>query len=163
MKKYIILVLVSFIIGIFASYADATTFQGLVTKVHDGDTMTVLNEANKLETVRLYRIDTPEMKGSLWPYQPHANEARFALYNLCFNKVATVIRKSKSYSRTVGEVSCQGTSTVDYMVLTGNAWVYRYTSTKTLRLMQADAKSRNIGLWAKPAVEPYLWRKGIRQ
>jgi endonuclease YncB( thermonuclease family) len=35
---------------------------GKVTKVSDGDTLTIINSDNKLAKIRLYGIDSPETK-----------------------------------------------------------------------------------------------------
>jgi len=160
---YLVFVAVILMLAIGIAHA-GTSFNGLVTQVHDGDTITVLNETGAPEKIRLYRIDSPEMKGTKWGYQPHASESRTALLNLCKGKIAAIKRIGKSYTRTVGTVACDGKDVTDYLILTGNAWAYRYTATKAMKAEQANAESRGVGLWALPSpVEPYLWRKGITQ
>lgn len=137
-------------------------FDGLVTQVHDGDTLTVLNEQGLAEKIRIYRIDAPELKGSGNPYQPYASESRTSLLNLCRGEVASIVRKGKSYGRTVGTVSCAGQDVAAYQVDNGNAWAYRYTATKALKNEQAKAKASSLGLWVQlNPIEPYLWRKGV--
>lgn len=141
----------------------ANAFEGLVTSVKDGDTLTVINESGVPEKIRLYRVDSPEMKYGNVPYQPYATEARTGLLNLCGGEIATITRKGTSYSRTVANVQCRGVDAGKHQVINGNAWVYRYKQTKYFNKLQEDAKTRKIGLWADPAVEPYLWRKQARE
>lgn len=139
----------------------AFAFDGLVTQVHDGDTLTVTNELGASEKIRLAKVDAPELKSFKWGEQPYAQEARKALADLCIGKTATVDRKNKDkYGRTVASVSCQSTDVAAYMIKNGDAWAYRFSSTRALRALQASAKAQNIGLWAnKDAVEPIIWRK----
>ena len=141
--------------------ANAFAFDGVVKKVHDGDTLTVINELGFGEKIRLARADAPELKAFKWGEQPYAQEARNALVSLCEGKTATIIRKAKDqYGRTVASISCQSTDVAAYMIKNGDAWAYRYSSTKAFRSLQASAKAQRIGLWAsQSAIEPILWRK----
>ena len=149
-----------FILALLFS-ANAWAFEGLVTKIYDGDTLIVINEIGAFEKIRLAKADAPELKAFKWGEQPYALAARNALVNLCEGKTATVIRKNKDqYGRTVASVSCQNTDITTYMIKNGDAWAYRYSSTKALRNLQASAKTQHLGLWASPdAIEPIVWRK----
>lgn len=139
-------------------------FDGTVFEVHDGDTIKVTNEFGFAEMIRIAKIDAPEEPSSKWPYQPYANESRDALSALCLFKTASVKRfKKDRYGRTVANVSCDGIDVTTFQLVHGNAWFYRYSSGKALKTLAATAKDKQLGLWAAPAVEPYLWRKGIRQ
>ena len=146
---------------------NAIAFTGIVTSVHDGDTLTVLNEKNVKENIRITKIDTPEepykLRGQFIPKQPYADEARDALKELCLGKQAEVRRVGKSYSRSVAFVSCGGVDVTEYQLKNGNAWFYRYSTGRAFKAMAAEAKAAKLGLWADPAaVEPYLWRRGKR-
>ena len=153
MKKLLILAL------LFS--ANALAFDGLITKVYDGDTLIVINEIGAFEKIRLAKVDAPELKAFKWGEQPYAQAARKALASLCEGKTATIIRKAKDqYGRTVASVSCQSTDVTTYLIKNGDAWAYRYSSTKALRNLQASAKEQHLGLWASPdAIEPIIWRK----
>ena len=141
--------------------ANAFSFEGLVAKVYDGDTIKVINTLGVAEKIRITKIDAPELKAFRWGEQPYAQQAKIALANLCADQIATVIRKSKDkYGRTIAAVSCKNTDVTDYMIKNGNAWAYRYSATKALKNLQATAKAQNIGLWALDTpVEPIIWRK----
>lgn len=134
-----------------------------VTKVHDGDSLTVINENKLSEKIRIFRIDSPEIAYSNVPTQPYAFEAKAGLETICLNKPAILTRKSLSYGRSVAIVNCVGIDVATYQLLHGNAWVYRYNATKALTSIQTTAKINKNGLWALPnPVEPYLWRRGVR-
>ena len=139
----------------------ASAFDGLVTGVHDGDSLTVLNEQGLDEKIRLRRADTPERRAFTWGYQPYAAEARTSLLNLCAGKIASVIRHGKDRNgRTLGDVSCQGFDVARWQIESGAAWAYRYSSTIATRAWQANAKGKGLGLWALPnPIEPWAWRK----
>ena len=49
----------------------AFAFDGLVTQVHDGDTLTVTNELGFGEKIRLAKVDAPELKSFKWGEQPY--------------------------------------------------------------------------------------------
>ena len=151
-KRYLIALLFS---------ANAFAFDGLVTKVYDGDTLTVINPLGLAEKIRLSKLDAPELKAFKWGEQPYGQQARDALFNLCAGKIATVVKKSKDkYGRTVASVNCQNIDVTAYMIQNGDAWAYRYSATKALRLMQITAKEKGLGLWAlENPIEPILWRK----
>lgn len=159
MNKYKLAVLLILVSMLFSKIALA--FDGLVTSIHDGDTLTVVNELGFEEKIRLAKADTPELAGTKWGYQPYASNARSALLNLCSGKIAKVTRISKDqYGRTLGKVICADIDVASYLIENGDAWAYRYSSTKSLRAKQALAKSNNLGLWALPnPIEPMLWRK----
>ena len=168
--KYAITAIVA--LGLMAFQLEATayvqtTFTGLVVSVHDGDSLTVINERGFGEKIRLHKVDSPEMPycyaGKCVPLQPYAKEARDDLKRLCLNKEAKIVRKRISLTRTVGAVNCTGQDVGLYQLTHGNAWVYRYTSTISARKIQKTAQDLGIGLWAKPHVEPYLWRRGVRE
>lgn len=143
------------------SMQNADAFDGLVIHVSDGDTLTVMNEKGAGETIRILKIDTPELKHFKWGYQPYASEARTSLLNLCAGKIATVMRKSTDkYGRTAGAVSCQGFDVATWQLDNGFAWPYHYNTPKRYKNMALTAKDKKLGLWAlQNPVDPYFWRK----
>lgn len=146
---------------------NAHAFEAKVIAVHDGDTITVMNDKGANEKIRLYRADAPEIAYTIYgkhvDQQPYAAESRAALASLCMSKTATLTRYGKSYGRTVAYVSCGGVDVATYQIENGNAWAYRYTATKRLKQLQAVSKASGIGLWALPTpIEPRLWRQGVK-
>lgn len=146
-----------FILAAFT--AQATTIQGKVVHIADGDTLTILTETKQQVKIRLAGIDTPEKA------QPFGNKAKQALAAITFQKLASVEVETKDkYGRTVGKVIVKGTDVNAELVRQGMAWVYRkYTNDQKLYALEAEAKQAKRGLWVtdKP-IEPWLWRKGKR-
>jgi len=157
MKKLKLLIVPLFLI--FNLSAQAETIQGLVVKIADGDTLTLLTSSNEKIKVRLAGIDTPERK------QPFGSEAKQALSKLVFQKKALIEVETKDrYGRTVGIVFVDGQNINYELVRQGMAWVYRkYTNDEILYELEAQAKTKKTGLWAdaKP-IAPWSWRKGVR-
>ena len=157
MKKLKLLIVPLFLI--FNLSAQAETIQGLVVKIADGDTLTLLTSSNEKIKVRLAGIDTPERK------QPFGSEAKQALSKLVFQKKALIEVETKDrYGRTVGIVFVDGQNINYELVKQGMAWVYRkYTNDEILYELEAQAKTKKTGLWAdaKP-IAPWSWRKGVR-
>src|SRR4051794_8087798 len=93
---------------------------GRVVGITDGDTITVLKDANEQVRVRLTEIDAPE-KG-----QPWGARAKDALSALVFSQTVRVVDSGKDqYGRTLGRVYV-GTKDVNAeMVRSGSAWAYR--------------------------------------
>lgn len=151
MKKFLVLML------LFASSAFA--LDGKITKAHDGDSFYVTGVTQE---IRVRYADTPEFKAFTWGNQPFAAKAREDMLKLCGGQVVTLTKMTldKRTNRYMANVSCQGQDLATYLIKNGDAWAYRFTSTKATRALQASAKAKGIGLWALPnPIEPYLWRK----
>jgi endonuclease YncB( thermonuclease family) len=137
----------------------AATLRGKVVHIADGDTLTILTNANQQVKIRLAGIDTPEKA------QPFRNKAKQALAALTFQKPALIQVETKDqYGRTVGTVIVNGSDVNAELVRQGMAWVYRkYTNDQKLYKLEAEAKKAKRGLWAtEHPIEPWLWRKGKR-
>jgi endonuclease YncB( thermonuclease family) len=144
---------------IFSLSAQAKIIEGLVVKIADGDTLTLLTSSNKKIKIRLAGIDTPEIK------QPFGNKAKQALAKLVFQKKALIEVQTKDrYGRTVGVVFVDGQNVNYELVRQGMAWVYRkYTNDEILYGLEAQAKTKKTGLWADAkSIAPWSWRKGVR-
>ena len=108
--------------------------------VTDGDTIKLNGER-----IRLTCIDAPEKD------QPYGLEAKEHLMNLLKNKDIEVIRESKDrYGRTLGWLIVEGDTINNKMVEAGYAWWYEYYcgDNKTLERHQANARKKELGLWA---------------
>jgi endonuclease YncB( thermonuclease family) len=123
--------------------------------VHDGDTLTCLDENNQQQKVRLAEIDAPELG------QDFGKVSREALASMVFGKTVEVVDEGKDrYGRWIGRVLVNGTDVNREMVATGNAWHYAaYSKDTSLAQLQADARGKQIGLWAQPSpVAPWQFR-----
>jgi len=133
--------------------AEALAFSGTVEKVHDGDTVTVEGVR-----VRLFGIDAPELS------QPGGRQSRDYLASLALGRVVRIERRdTDAYGRLVGVVVLPGGDEAGaMMVKAGHAWVYTLYCDRCygLKLAQAAARMRGLGLWAAPRpVPPWKWRK----
>jgi micrococcal nuclease len=143
-----------------APTATETTLKLKVTSVHDGDTLTGINDSNEQVKVRLDAIDAPELS------QPYGQASRKALAEKVFGKVVTVTTKKRDqYGRVIGHVIV-GKRDVNLELLEeGAVWHYeRYDKNKRLQEAEASARSSKKGLWREPdPVAPWEWRKSERE
>lgn len=124
---------------------------GKVVGVADGDTLTILDAANKQHKIRLAYIDGPEKA------QAFGNRAKQKLSDVCYAKmaVATVIDTDR-YGRQVAELTCAGVAANKMMVESGMAWVYvKYAKGQSaLITAESTAKAAKLGLWSTQAQTP---------
>ena len=92
-----------------------------VVGVHDGDTITGLDENQKQFKIRLDAIDAPELG------MPFGQASRKALSEKVFGKMVVVIVKTKDrYGRTVGHVLLDKRDMNLEMLEEGMAWHYAH-------------------------------------
>jgi endonuclease YncB( thermonuclease family) len=129
---------------------------GVVTAVHDGDTITVGGES-----IRLASIDAPELD------QAYGPSSRAHLTAMVLGQSVTVTYAQKDlYDRVVGTVFKPDCSQVNLnQVLAGAAWYFAaYQCEIDLRQRQAyaaahaSARTAKKGLWATTAVAPWVHR-----
>lgn len=140
--------------------ANVTTFQGKVIGVTDGDTIKVIHGSQTVK-IRLSGIDCPEKK------QPFGNRAKQFTSHLAFGQMITVkVRTKGKHGRTVADVILPDGRNLNHeIVRAGLAWWYRRYAPddRTLKALEAEAKSDKRGLWAdKNPVPPWKWRRGER-
>ena len=145
--------------------AGTTSIEGLVIRVADGDTLTVLDDAQQTHRVRLLGIDAPETA------QPYGKVAKQVLLDRVLRKRVKILAQSQDqYGRTVGKVLLNGADISLEMVREGLAWHYKHYAGDQFpgdaaRYAQAEHEARNAraGLWAfADPVEPWLWRRSHR-
>ncbi len=114
-----------------------------VVGVHDGDTVTVLDEEKVQHKIRMGSIDTPELG------QPYGQNARQAVAALVFGKTVEVEPVDPDrYGRTVA-VLMPGEENVNReLVREGAAWAYRqYLNDPEMVKLEEDAGAHERGLW----------------
>lgn len=150
----IVMLGVAILVSVIAS-ADGS-ISGRVVGVADGDTLTVLDDANQQHKVRLAGIDAPEKA------QPFGQVGKQRLSEICYNKHATVaVVNTDRYGRTVGDVTCDSVHANAEMVSGGNAWVYRHYDKgfEFFYGLEKAAKEAKLGLWADDnPTPPWEWR-----
>ena len=151
---------------IVASFIDATivtaaTITGRVVSVHDGDTITVLDESRTQHKIRLSGIDAPELG------QAYGRASRDNLANQVAGKAVSIEwSKHDKYGRTVGKVLLDGKDQCLEQVLSGFAWHYKkYEKEQTPEDRQSyseaelTAREARLGLWQeKEPLSPWEWR-----
>ncbi|MDQ3667591.1 MAG: thermonuclease family protein [Acidobacteriota bacterium] len=139
--------------------------RGNVVAVADGDTLTVLDLANRQHRIRLKGIDAPE--GS----QAFSAVSRQGLARLTFNKSVEVkYDKTDQYGRVVGQVLLDGKDVNLQLLVDGLAWFYREFANELipedrLAYEQAELSARlaRRGLWAdQNQIPPWEYRRSAR-
>jgi micrococcal nuclease len=137
----------------------ADTFEGLVVKVADGDTVTVFGADGLEYRVRFAQIDAPEKK------QPFGPEAKDKLSALVLGRMVTVDYAAVDrYGRYVGQVFFGSVDVNFTLVRDGYAWVYRaYPHTPAYIVAETEAQHAQRGLWARPNPQaPWDYRRAVR-
>jgi len=127
-----------------------------VVGVHDGDTITGLDDSRTQYKIRLDAIDAPELG------QPFGQASKKALSEKVFGKDVVVIPKTKDkYGRTVGHILIDGRDVNLLMLEEGMAWHYtHYDHNARLSRAEDEARATKKGLWADgDPVPPWEWRK----
>jgi len=130
------------------------TLNGMVVKVSDGDTLTLLVDRKQVK-VRLLEIDAPESK------QAFGERSRKSLGEMCAGQQATVRYSNRDrYGRVLGRIECRGLDANAEQVRRGMAWVYdRYVTDRSLYALQNEARATHLGLWVdKTPTAPWVWR-----
>jgi micrococcal nuclease len=139
---------------------------GLVVAISDGDTITLLTEDKQQLKIRLAGIDAPEKK------QAFGTKARDHLASRIFkHDVEVDLRKKDQYGRFLGVIYIGGVDINQSMVQDGYAWFYKHYAkdqpkeeAQRYAKAEADARSKQRGLWADPnPVPPWEFRKEAKE
>jgi endonuclease YncB( thermonuclease family) len=128
----------------------AAELLGIVTEVHDGDSLTLVSGKTAYR-IRLNDIDAPELR------QERGEDSRARLTDLCRTKQATAEVKGKDrYGRTLAVLTCAGVNANAEQVRLGWAWVYVRYAPKDSPLygFQQEARRARRGLWADAEAIP---------
>ncbi len=131
-----------------------------VVGVHDGDTVTCIDENNQQQKIRLAEIDAPEVS------QDFGKVSREALAGMVFGKTIEVVDDGKDrYGRWIGRLYVDGLDVNRQMVATGMAWHYAaYSKDSSLAALQSQAQAQRLGLWSQPnPMPPWDYRKSGKQ
>ena len=162
------------LLSVSPSHSAARVLEGIVVKIADGDTITVLDSNKVQHRIRIAGIDAPE-KG-----QPFGNASGKRLGELVARKdVRVEYQKHDRYGRIVGKVwvtpidcpTCDKTLDVGLaQITTGMAWWYRkYAHEQSpedqgrYEFAEKEAKAKRAGLWQdKNPQTPWEFRRGTR-
>ena len=146
----------------FACNLSASTLQGMVVHVADGDTVTVLDDQKTQHKIRLQGIDAPEKS------QAFGQKSKQSLNQLVHSQMVTVeFQKKDKYGRTVGKVLLNGTDICLEQIKLGMAWHYKqYQSEQpkedrdTYAQAEQTARAQAVGLWKdKSPTPPWEFRR----
>ena len=131
-----------------------------VLRVIDGDTITIITEAQQTKKIRLSEIDTPERD------QPWGRQASRALSKKVANKsIVAKVSGVDRYDRVIADIFVGERNINQEMVSEGHAWAYRrYLKNDYLLELERVAKEKGLGLWGltQDPIPPWQWRKGSR-
>ena len=145
-----------------AGNLNASTLQGKVVHVADGDTITVLDANNTQHKIRLQGIDAPEKA------QAFGQKSKQSLHQLVHSKQVSVeYQKKDNYGRAVGKVVYNGTDVCLEQIKLGMAWHYKqYESEQpkedreTYAQAELATRAQALGLWKdKNATPPWEYRR----
>ena len=145
-----------------AASLNASTLQGKVVHVADGDTITVLDANNTQHKIRLQGIDAPEKA------QAFGQKSKQSLHQLVHSKQVSVeYQKKDNYGRAVGKVVYNGTDVCLEQIKFGMAWHYKQFESEQPKedreiYAQAElsARANAIGLWKdKQPSPPWEFRR----
>jgi micrococcal nuclease len=146
------------------AYYTIHSITGTVTRVSDGDTLTVRTK-DKNVIVRLSRIDAPEISHYGKPAQPYGIEARDWLREVVKGEHVVVYDEgTDQYGRMIGTVIMGNENINALMVEDGYAWVYdqfaKDVDGAALNELEQVAREKKKGLWqdANP-IPPSEFRK----
>jgi endonuclease YncB( thermonuclease family)/methylphosphotriester-DNA--protein-cysteine methyltransferase len=139
--------------------------EGKVINVHDGDTITVLDQNNKKFHIRLQGIDAPELK------QEFGSVSQQNLSRMVLGKQVTIVwTKVDKYRRTVGTIRLAGQDINIEQVKAGMAWHFKKYEDEqepqdrvTYAAAEQQARAGKLGLWKDPnPTVPGEWRQAIK-
>jgi micrococcal nuclease len=128
--------------------------EGTVTRVADGDTLTVITPNQTKLRIRMFGIDAPETaKGATFPGQPYGPEAEAYLKQLVEGKrVKVEIYQVDRYKRLLSTIFLDGKDINLAMIEAGLAEVYRGPESRNpykaqYQVAEETARSVNKGMW----------------
>ncbi len=127
-----------------------------VDSIHDGDTVTCIDEANRPHKIRLVGIDCPELS------QPFGREASTALRGkLGGGRVRVEGNARDQHGRLLGTLWVGDRNINRELVTDGWAWVFGgFAPDPDLIDAETAARTAHRGLWADPrAQSPSEWRR----
>jgi endonuclease YncB( thermonuclease family) len=139
-----------------------------VTRVYDGDTISVTRDRTDIRKVRLVGIDAPETSIKKYePGQPYSQQSKKYLTSLVLNRTVSITSYDLDvYNRVLGVVFWEGININLQMVRSGLAEVYRGNSPKGLDIApywkaEEEAKTAMRGMWSlgDKYISPKEWRR----
>ena len=134
------------------TYAETLTTK--ITSVHDGDTVTFLDENNEEVTGRLANIDAPEIQ------QEYGLQSRDFLRFLILNETVNVqIEDVGRYGRYIITIFKDNKNINKLLIEKGYAWEY-LSNDNEFKELQLKAENEKINIWSNSkSIHPAAFRK----
>lgn len=140
------------------------TYNGKIIKIHDGDTMHIIDSDGRKHKIRMAYIDAPEIN------QAYGTQSRDNLIDAALNKKAKVrVFEADRYQREVAQVSV-GTIDLNLMqIRDGAAWHYESYAknnkvkppTPTIRLHKNKPR-KNVKVYGKKTIRKSLGNFAVK-
>lgn len=127
-----------------------------VEMVHDGDTVTCLDDGGQPVKIRLHGIDAPEFD------QPHGKAARNALDAKLSGRGVRVVGTARDqHGRLLGTLWLDDRNVNRELVAEGHAWVFGgFAPDPDFLAAEDTARAARRGLWAADRpISPSQWRR----
>lgn len=133
----------------------SSTIKGKVIKITDGDSITILTNANRQVKIRLNGIDCPE-RG-----QDFGTKAANLTKKLCTGKIVIVDSiGTDRYRRVLGVVWVDTVNVNEELMRNGLAWRYKYNKSEHYLQLEQKARKQKLNIWSmKNPVAPWDFRK----
>lgn len=134
-------------------------YKGEITKIIDGESFYITMENGDTDSVRLWGIDSPELKqqygkAALKNLESHIHREISLEYKT--RDKNNFMMAIVTYKRKSGEEINLNHSLVEQ----GYAWKNKFTSDKKLEKLQKQAEKNRVGLWRNDdPTPPWEWRK----
>lgn len=176
MYKTLLITLLLALLSISSAFAKEPirTVVGIVTKISDGDSVSIHDDLGTKLKIRLYGIDAPETEKSSRRTgqvskegQPYGEESYWALQGkLERQRIRVDILDIDKYKRMVGIIWLNDRNINREMVQEGHAWAYRkYLKTPYASEfigLEEQARSERKGLWKdNNPTPPWEFRKTL--
>lgn len=156
----------TFVLGVYLSSPEhvlAATIEGMVVRVSDGDTITLIDSNQRKYRVRFLGIDAPEKNQKYGQICGRSLKSK-----LEGNNVVVEYRNKDRYGRILGTVFFDGHNINLEQISEGCAWFYRYYSGNVswkwrdaYKDAENKARSNRNGLWKDShPTPPWDFRKG---
>lgn len=146
----------------------ATTLEGKVRRVSDGDTVVLVVDGRDEYRIRLAHIDAPEVAHKEGEKdQPYGPQSSSSLAEMVLKKnVTAVCTGTDRNGRPVCDIYIDGLHVNAEQVRRGYAMVYRQYEPQgsPLYSLEDAARRRQAGLWADPnPIPPWEWRRAAKR
>lgn len=160
-RKTVITKIFTLIVALCAlsTLLQASTFEGRVVAVSDGDTIQILTNQQKKIKIRLIYIDAPERD------QPYGQKAKQILSEWIYDQWVVANSDEKDqYGRALAKIYLGDEYINARLIEGGHAWVYKHYAQgqKKLFELEDEARAEKRGLWALPPdqrIPPWEWRR----